>query len=315
LAPDAEITMEANPGTVEYDNLDGYRGAGVNRLSIGAQSFDANLLQRLGRIHGPEEITKAYADATTAGFDNINIDIMFALPGQSAAMAMQDVAAALALEPQHISYYQLTLEPNTVFHARPPPGLPDDELCWSIQLAGQAALRAAGYGQYEVSAFAAQQRECRHNLNYWQFGDYLAVGAGAHGKLSDAGGRVRRYEKPAHPQTYIEQGERGQFADNERILADDDVAFEYMLNILRLLQGFAEHDFCLRTGLTFDTIAGKLALAQTQGLLDVSGCGNWRPTDLGLRFLNDLQALFLPPATPEAEQIGQELSSSAAPFP
>ena len=295
LAPDAEITMEANPGTVEYGNLEGYRGAGVNRLSIGAQSFDADSLQRLGRIHGPDEIASAFAAAVVAGFDNINIDIMFALPGQSLEMAMNDVTSAIALQPQHISYYQLTLEPNTVFYKQPPADLPDDDLSWSIQQSGQAALQQAGFHQYEVSAFASPDRECRHNLNYWQFGDYLAAGAGAHGKISADDGSIRRYQKAAHPLTYIEQGESGRFEDKATQRLPDDIAFEYMLNILRLPKGFTETAFIERTGMPVEAIAANLAAAQEDGLMQGDSDGRWRPTSRGMQFLNDLQARFLPP--------------------
>jgi putative oxygen-independent coproporphyrinogen III oxidase len=312
LASSAEITMEANPGTIEYSNLDDYRRAGVNRLSIGAQSFDAGCLGRLGRIHGPAEITLACSGALAAGFNNINIDLMFGLPGQSLEVAMRDVAAAIALQPQHISYYELTLEPNTVFHHHPPPDLPDDELSWSIQRAGQAALQQAGYQQYEISAFARSGRECRHNLNYWQFGDYLAAGAGAHGKISDSSGRVRRYQKPAHPLTYMEQAECGRFEDRARQLADSEIAFEYMLNILRLPSGFSGADFSQRTGLPVAVIAERLARARGDGLMRQNSCGVWRPTHLGMRFLNDLQARFLPPGTVAPGKSGQDLGGKGA---
>jgi oxygen-independent coproporphyrinogen-3 oxidase len=309
LSADAEITMEANPGTVEYDHLGGYRQSGVNRLSIGAQSFDAGSLQRLGRIHGPDEIASAFAGARDAGFDNINIDIMFALPGQDLAMAAQDVTMAIALQPQHISYYQLTLEPNTVFHHQPPQDMPDDDLSWAIQQAGQAALSRSGFQQYEVSAFARVSRRCRHNLNYWQFGDYLALGAGAHGKVSDEAGRVWRYSKPAHPLTFMEQAERGEISDRQTQLAEDDKVFEYMLNALRLPQGFSETGFCERTGQAFDVLADDLALAQKDGLMRSDGQGRWQPTALGLQFLNDLQARFLPSDNRNSNKIDQNLST------
>jgi len=314
LAPTVEITMEANPGAVEYSNLEGYRRAGVNRLSIGAQSFDAGCLGRLGRIHGPAEIARACSGAQAAGFDNINIDLMFALPGQSLEMAMFDVAAAIDLRPQHISYYELTLEPNTVFHRHPPPDLPDDELSWSIQQAGLAALQQAGYQRYEISAFAGTGRECHHNLNYWRFGDYLAAGAGAHGKISDDHGRVWRYQKPAHPLTYMEQGERCRFEDRTRQLTDSDIAFEYMLNILRLPPGFAEPDFSQRTGLPVAAIAEQLASARNDGLMQHDSRGVWRPTGLGLRFLNDLQARFLPPGIGEPGKSGVDSGGQGAAF-
>ena len=298
LAADAEITMEANPGTVERGDAAAYRMAGVNRLSLGAQSFDADTLRRLGRIHGPQEILGAYDDAQAAGFENINIDIMFALPGQDLRLGLQDVDQAIALEPQHISYYQLTLEPNTVFYSAPPRDLPDEDLCWSIQQAGQDRLQQAGYQQYEISAFSRPEKRCAHNLNYWQFGDYLAVGAGAHGKITDSGGGVRRYRKPAHPLTYIEQGETGGFESPEQSLTDEDIAFEYMLNILRLSGGFSQQGFCQSTGLPMSAIDAELQRARSDGLLQTTAEGRWRPTELGLRFLNDLQERFLPEKSP-----------------
>lgn len=303
LAGDAEITMEANPGAVEYGDFGAYLAAGVNRLSIGAQSFDADSLERLGRIHGPQEIRDAFRAAVDAGFDNINIDIMFALPGQTLDMAVSDVATAISLGPQHISYYQLTLEPNTVFYRKPPAGIPDDDLAWSIQMAGQNALTQAGFVQYEVSAFALSGRECRHNLNYWQFGDYLAVGAGAHGKFSDVDGSVCRYQKPAHPRTYMDQAENRAFDDQFRLLAAEDLAFEYMLNILRLPRGFSEAAFRERTGLPIDVIADTLAGAQDDGLLHFDEQQVWRPTKFGMQFMDDVQARFLPPlGAPEGKK-------------
>lgn len=198
VAADLEITMEANPGTVECGAPAAYREVGVNRLSIGAQSFDDDALRRLGRIHDSSDIRRAVGEAQAAGFDNLNIDLMHGLPGQTIATAEADVRAAINLGPNHVSWYQLTLEPNTVFHARPPEGLPDEETAYEIQDAGGALLRHAGFEQYEVSAWARDGRRCRHNVNYWQFGDYLAVGAGAHGKLSNDQG-VFRYVKPANP--------------------------------------------------------------------------------------------------------------------
>ncbi|MDP6993650.1 MAG: radical SAM family heme chaperone HemW, partial [Woeseiaceae bacterium] len=207
LASDCEITMETNPGTVEHGNLAMYRQAGVTRLSIGAQSFNAEMLNVLGRIHGAEEIKKTCEEADKAGFDSINVDLMFALPGQDLAKATADIESLLELSPSHISWYQLTLEPNTVFHRRPPPDMPDEDLAWDIQETGRQLLVAAGYEQYEVSAFARPGHVCRHNLNYWQFGDYLAAGAGAHGKITDRDGVIRRYRKPANPLSYIEQAE------------------------------------------------------------------------------------------------------------
>ena len=299
LAPGAEITMEANPGTLERGQLAGYRSAGVNRLSLGAQTFDAPTLVKLGRLHGPDEIAAAVEEAVEAGFERINLDLMYALPGQTLALALADIDRALALGPSHISWYELTLEPNTVFHARPPDDLPGDELCEAIETAGRARLESAGYMQYETSAFAKAGHRCRHNLNYWRFGDYLAIGAGAHGKLTGRDGRPRRYRKAANPRAYMLAMERdpgiASAATGERTpLAPADAAFEYMLNVLRLADGFAEAEFEARTGLGFSMLAAPMALARARGLLEPAGTGRWRPSALGRRFQNDLQALFLP---------------------
>ncbi len=296
LEPGAEITMEANPGTVERHHLSGYREAGVNRLSLGAQSFDAGCLERLGRIHGPAEIAAAVADARAAGFDNLNLDLMFALPGQTPAMAAADLEAALALAPEHLSLYQLTLEPNTVFHRRPPAGLPDDDAAADMQEAAIERLAAAGFARYEISAYARAGRECRHNLNYWRYGDYLAAGAGAHGKLTLADGTVLRYRKPLHPAEYRRRaGQR----DEQPELTADERLFEFMLNGLRLTGGFSEGDLAARTGLDPALVRPRFHELAGRGLLERTG-RNWRPTGLGLRFLNDLQGAFLPAATAAA---------------
>ncbi|MGB5690528.1 MAG: radical SAM family heme chaperone HemW [Woeseiaceae bacterium] len=293
VAADVEVTMEANPGTVEFGTPAAYREAGVNRLSIGAQSFDDEALGRLGRIHGSADIRRTVADVVAAGFDNFNIDLMHGLPGQTSASAAADIASAAALGPTHISWYQLTLEPNTVFYARPPAGLPGEEGAWEIQDAGAEKLRALGYQQYEVSAWALdEQRRCRHNVNYWQFGDYLAAGAGAHGKLSDGNG-IQRYRKPANPLQYmlaIEKG--GDVARSER-LSDNDLVFEFMLNALRLRDGFKESLFTERTGLSIGTLSAAMRAPLEKGLVACDADQIWRPTDLGQRFLNDLQAEFL----------------------
>ena len=201
---DAEATMEANPGSLGRYRFEEYRSAGINRLSLGAQSFDAASLERLGRIHGPAEIRTAFSDARRAGIENINVDLMFGLPGQTPAMAERDVAAAIALDPEHVSYYELTLEPNTAFYANPPRDLPGDDDMAAIQEAGSGRLERAGYRRYEVSAFAKDGTECWHNLNYWRYGDYLGVGAGAHGKWTDAQGLIRRTRKTAHPESYMQ---------------------------------------------------------------------------------------------------------------
>ncbi|MEL7185792.1 MAG: radical SAM family heme chaperone HemW [Pseudomonadota bacterium] len=292
LAADAEITMEANPGTVEYGAPAGYRDAGVNRLSIGAQSFDDELLTKLGRIHASKDIQNAFAAARAGGFDNINLDLMHGLPQQSVAMALDDLQQAIDLGPEHISWYQLTLEPNTVFHARPPDGLPDDHLAWDIQQAGKALLSENGYDQYEVSAYAREGRHCRHNLNYWLFGDYLAVGAGAHGKATRRGEAVR-YQKPANPAQYMQDIEAGSAACQGDVIARDDLAFEFMMNALRLSDGFNENEFAQRTGLASELLPQLAKIPLEKGLIERDALGIWCPTLLGQRFLNDLVGEFL----------------------
>jgi oxygen-independent coproporphyrinogen-3 oxidase len=293
LAEDAEITMEANPGTVECGDPAGYRAAGVNRLSIGGQSLNDEFLRKLGRIHSSDDIKKAVHAAQAAGFDNLNIDLMHGLPGQSVEAALDDISAAIALGPTHISWYQLTLEPNTVFFARPPAGLPDDDKAFEIQDQGQALLASGGFSQYEVSAYARDSRACRHNRNYWQFGDYLAVGAGSHGKITSPTG-VYRYVKPANPLQYMKDVETGEQLGAPKAIPADELVFEFMLNALRLSEGFSESLFCDRTGRSADEIARIMRSAVEKGLVlrDNESC--WRPTELGRRFLNDLQAEFLP---------------------
>ncbi len=292
LASDAEITMEANPGTIECGAPSGYRAAGVNRLSLGAQSFDDLSLRRLGRIHSGDDVRRAMAAARDAGFENVNLDLMHGLPGQTADMALADIAAALELGPAHISWYQLTLEPNTVFHARPPDGLPDEDTLHDIQDKGAARLAGAGFRQYEVSAWAAPGRRCRHNLNYWLFGDYLAVGAGAHGKISGAGG-IARYRKPANPLQFMVWAEAGAIDGTAAAVDAADVPFEFMINALRLVDGFCEADFVAGTGLTAGDLADILRGPREKGLIERVDPDVWRPTTLGWRFLNDLQAEFL----------------------
>lgn len=294
LADDCEITMEANPGTIERGNLAAYRRAGVNRLSLGAQSFEAKMLQALGRIHGPQEIQEAYDEATVAGFNSINIDLMFALPGQDPGQAVADIEKMLQLSPQHISYYQLTLEPNTIFHSRPPANMPDDDASWEIQTGCHALLEQAGYEQYEISAFAKPGYPCRHNLNYWSFGDYLAAGAGAHGKHTDMQGDIWRYQRPANPLAYMEAIEGGETDVGLRKLESADLGFEFMLNALRMSAGFSEKALISRTGLSIEDISQPIESARADGLIERSENGVWRPTATGFRFLNELQARFLP---------------------
>lgn len=293
LAEDAEITMEANPGTVECGDPAGYRAAGVNRLSIGGQSFNDELLKKLGRIHSSDDIKSAVHGAQAAGFDNLNIDVMHGLPGQSIGSALDDIRAAIALGPTHISWYQLTLEPNTVFFARPPAGLPDDDKASEIQDRGQALLASEGYGQYEVSAYARGGRACRHNVNYWQFGDYLAVGAGAHGKITNESGTYR-YAKPANPLQYMKEVEAGENPGAPKPIPVADLVFEFMLNALRLSDGFSEALFCERTGRSAGEIGAIMRAASEKGLILRDNDSCWRPTELGRCFLNDLQAEFLP---------------------
>jgi oxygen-independent coproporphyrinogen-3 oxidase len=285
LADDCEITMEANPGTVERGSLLAYREAGVNRLSIGAQSFGEHSLRLLGRIHGPGDIRDAYAEASRAGFDSINVDLMFALPMQDLEGAKTDVEALLELAPAHVSYYQLTLEPNTVFHERPPEGLPGDDLAWEIQEQGHALLEAAGFEHYEVSAFARPGHRCRHNLNYWTFGDYLAVGAGAHGKITGEGCVVQRYSKPANPLSYMESAGRAGAVGEPLDVAD--LGFEFMLNALRLIDGFPAKMIAERIGADPPGLWSRIEEARRDGLLEVTESGTICPTPRGFRFLND----------------------------
>jgi len=293
VAEGAEITMEANPGTVECGDPAGYRDAGVNRLSFGGQSFNDELLKKIGRIHNSRDIVRAVNDARAAGADNVNIDLMHGLPGQNVTTAIEDVRTAISLEPAHISWYQLTLEPNTVFFARPPEDLPDQDTAYEIQDRGQALLAESGYRQYEVSAYARDGTTCRHNLNYWLFGDYLAVGAGAHGKVTDAGG-VRRYAKPANPLQYMNTIEARSGNVLSEPLTRDNLIFEFMLNALRLTDGFSESVFCERTGLGAGELREIMHEARDKGLVSRNNDSRWRPTALGRRFLNDLQAEFLP---------------------
>lgn len=290
---DLEITMEANPGTVESGAPAGYRRAGVNRLSLGAQSFDDAALATLGRIHRADDVRRSFAAARDAGFDNINLDLMYALPGQDPASACADLEAAFALGPEHLSWYHLTLEPNTVFYARPPAGLPDDDTAAEIQRRGESLLAERGYEQYETSAYARDRRYCRHNLNYWSFGDYLGIGAGAHGKLTNGEG-VFRYAKPANPQNYMAAVESGVDPAPPRRVDAADRSFEFMLNALRLTGGFGAAQYTARTGLPAAPLEIRLDALMRRGLVEPAGTGRWRPTALGRRFLNELQAEFLP---------------------
>lgn len=289
LAADIEITLEANPGTAEANNFRAYRAAGVNRLSLGVQSLNDGQLRKLGRIHGADEARRAYEAARAAGFDNINLDLMFALPQQTQAEAEADIAALLALAPEHISYYQLTLEPNTEFAARPP-ALPDNDLAWAMQEASFARLVAAGYEQYEVSAHARKGRVSKHNLNYWEFGDYLGIGAGAHGKCS--GADIRRRARHKHPQKFLAAVGSADAVQEDRMVEATELPFEYAMNALRLRQGFRCQQFEARTGLPPAALETGLAQARDQGLVEEGG-DQIRASTLGWRHLNRLMGCFL----------------------
>jgi oxygen-independent coproporphyrinogen-3 oxidase len=285
--------LEANPGTIERGSFAGYRDAGINRVSLGAQSFAPRALEALGRIHSADDTLRAVAELRAAGLDNFNLDLMYALPEQTLEGASSDVATALALAPAHISHYQLTLEPGTVFHTRPPPQLPDDETAWSMQTDCQRLLADAGYVQYEVSAYARPGARCRHNVNYWSFGDYVGLGAGAHGKLTLAPNRVLRTAKPKQPGEYQSLMRAAAAPIGERrFVPASELPFEFMLNALRLNEGFAAEDFRDRTGLPLATVDAALLAAAERGLLETTVVG-WRATDSGRRFLNDLQLGFL----------------------
>lgn len=289
----AEITLEANPGTFENGKFADFRAAGINRLSIGVQSFDDGMLQKLGRIHGAREAIAAAEQAHAAGFEELNLDLMFGLPGQSIDQAMADLKQAIALRPTHISHYQLTIEPNTRF-AHAPPALPDDDTLWEMQQQCQVLLAEHGYEQYEVSAYARPGHRCRHNLNYWLFGDYLGIGAGAHGKISNAQHqRTVRTAKLRHPRDYLEKAATPARFASERTLSRREAGFEFMLNALRLNDGFPVALFAQHTGLPLTVVERPLKQAEEKGLIEWT-LHHIRPTALGRRFLNDLTALFLP---------------------
>jgi putative oxygen-independent coproporphyrinogen III oxidase len=294
FAPGCEITLETNPGTAEHGRFDGYLAAGVNRLSFGIQSFDDGCLQRLGRIHDSHEAEAAVKLAQDAGFDNINLDLMYALPGQTLAGAEADLARAFALQPAHVSHYQLTLEPYTLFAARPPRGIPDEDDAWDMQEHCQAMLADAGFEHYEVSAYARDGRQCAHNLNYWRFGDYLGVGAGAHGKISlGAAQSVRRRWKLKHPASWMAAAGNAAALGGDEDVDASRLPFEYMLNVLRLHEGFALADFEARTGLPRTAIAKELEDALSRDWLAITG-DRVVPTPLGRRLGNDVVSLFLP---------------------
>ena len=321
FADDCEITLETNPGTVEHGRFDGYLNAGVNRISFGVQSFDDAKLRALGRIHSSAEAEAAVKLAQDAGFDNINLDLMYALSNQSLQGALADIERAIALAPAHISHYQLTLEPNTSFAANPPP-LPDDDAAWAMQEACQTELAQAGYAQYEISAYARDGRCCAHNFNYWRFGDYLGIGAGAHGKItgnrepgtgnreakamlassrSPATGsrlpapafQVSRRWKVKHPRVYLENANTPTRIGGDSQVAREELPFEYMLNALRLTDGTMIGEFSKRTGLSLDAIQAPLREARERGWMEDEP-QFLRATEFGHRFLNDVIGLFMP---------------------
>ncbi len=286
LEPDAEITIEANPGASEAGRFRGYRDAGVNRLSLGVQSFDDAMLQALGRIHSADQARRAIGMAMET-FGNVNIDLMYGLPGQTLAMARADIDEGVRHGAPHLSAYQLTIEPNTVFFSHPPK-LPAHDASADMQTAVEEILRGAGFEHYETSAFAKPGHRCRHNLNYWEFGDYLGIGAGAHGKLSYAD-RVTRHEQIKQPREYLAAG--GEVA--QRVIAARDLPLEFALNAFRLLEGFSPGLYGQRTGLPLMTIGPALRAAEMKGLIETAE-KQIKPTERGQRFLNDLLGLFLP---------------------
>lgn len=288
IVDDAEITMEANPGTVEAERFSGYQRAGVNRISIGVQSFNAEKLTRLGRIHGPDEAKRAAHLATALGLRSFNLDLMHGLPDQSLQEALDDLRQAIALDPPHLSWYQLTIEPNTLFSSRPPQ-LPDDDALWDIFQQGHELLSAAGYQQYETSAYAKPGYQCQHNLNYWRFGDYLGIGCGAHGKLTFADGRILRTTKTKHPRGFM----RGDYRDKLHEVAITDRPFEFFMNRFRLLEPAPRAEFGDYTGLDEKVIRTALDKALAKGYLQETAA-HWQITEHGKLFLNSLLELFLP---------------------
>ncbi|ELQ5996068.1 radical SAM family heme chaperone HemW [Cronobacter dublinensis] len=287
LATDAEITMEANPGTVEADRFVEYQRAGVNRISIGVQSFSEPKLTRLGRIHGPEEAKRAARLASGLGLRSFNLDLMHGLPDQSLEEALDDLRQAIALNPPHLSWYQLTIEPNTLFGSRPPV-LPDDDALWDIFEQGHQLLSAAGYQQYETSAYAKPGYQCQHNLNYWRFGDYLGIGCGAHGKVTLADGRILRTAKTRHPRGYM----TGNYLDKQHDVEAQDKPFEFFMNRFRLLEPAPRDEFCRYTGLDESAIRPQIDEAIARNYL-VETPESWQITEHGKLFLNSLLELFL----------------------
>ena len=292
LRPSMEITMEANPGTFEQERFKAYREAGINRLSIGVQSFNAEHLTALGRIHDNKEAIQASHIAKQAGFENFNIDLMFGLPKQSTTQALDDLQQAIDCQPSHISWYQLTLEPNTLFHHTPPALLPNNDDLWDMQQQGQRLLEHAGFLQYEVSAYAKNNQYSQHNMNYWEFGDYVGIGAGAHGKISSPDGKIQRYSKYRQPKQYMNLAIKGNARSSEEQLEKDDLPFEFMLNALRLKQGVDANLFEERTYLPFNQIEKNLKKAVQKGLIEDSN-QIIKTSPKGWDFLNDTVEYFI----------------------
>ncbi len=284
---DAEITMEANPGTVEADRFNAYQQAGVNRISIGVQSFNLEKLERLGRIHDAEEAKRAARLAENLELRSFNLDLMHGLPNQTLEEALNDLQQAIALSPPHLSWYQLTIEPNTLFGSRPPV-LPDDDALWDIYQRGHQLLSAAGYQQYETSAYAKPGYQCQHNLNYWRFGDYLGIGCGAHGKLTFTDGRILRTAKTRHPRGYMQ----GNYMDKQYLVVTDELPFEFFMNRFRLLEATPRSEFTAFTGLDESKIRPQIEAAIEKGYLTETET-SWQITEKGKLFLNSLLELFL----------------------
>ena len=298
LKPDAEITLEANPGTVDQARFSGFREAGINRLSMGVQSFQDDLLAAIGRIHDGSEALTAIESARRAGFENINLDLMFGLPGQTTPQALLDLQTAMELQPTHLSWYELTIEPNTWFY-RHPPVRPDDEVLWEMQTAGRTLLGDADYRRYEVSAYAQPGRQCRHNLNYWQFGDYLGIGAGAHAKISNATTQtITRTSKEKHPLTYLKAAHNR--ISTSTALSVEDVILEFAMNNLRLDSGFSSTAFTCATSLPFSAIETQVQTGIEKGWLTENN-GHIKTTTQGQRYLNELLQLWMPESPRHAE--------------
>ncbi len=291
IRPSTEITMEANPGTFEQERFADFYSSGINRLSVGIQSFNDNHLKKLGRIHNANEASMATHIAKISGFKNYNIDLMFGLPDQSITQALNDLQLAIDKQATHISWYQLTIEENTLFH-HSPPALPEDDVLWDMQLQGQSLLEKFGYKQYEVSAYAQKNKQCQHNINYWEFGDYVGIGAGAHGKITMPDGVITRHGKYRHPEKYMQEALEGKPRSQEKTINEKDLIFEFMLNAIRLKQGFTKEIFENRTFLDFSTIQSKIDKLIDDKLL-IKADKKYQTTPKGWAFINTIIEQFL----------------------